>query len=79
MVIFAYFYYRVGVVYESVCNAYACGLCDAVFEIDGSSEACLSEVAVGVCLMDSSEDGFSLIPNHSFKSIGHKRGDLAVV
>ena len=61
MVIFAYVYYRVGVVYESVCYAYACGRCDAVFEIDGSSEACLSEVAVGVCLMDSGGDELPMV------------------
>ena len=53
MVIFAYVYYRVGVVYESVCYAYACGLCDAVFEID--------EVAVGVCLMDSGGDELPMV------------------
>lgn len=61
IVIFAYVYYRVGVVYESVCYAYACGLCDAVFEVDGSSESCLSEVAVGVCLMDSGGDELPMV------------------
>ena len=61
MVIFAYVYYRVGVVYESVCYAYACGRCNAVFEVDGSSEACLSEIAVGVCLMDGSGDELPIV------------------